>query len=102
MPEGKTKIRLHVHPGSAHNEAVSFADGVLRVRVAAPPTKGKANKELLAFLSQLLEVNQDALTIVAGHTSRNKTLSIEGLSREEVWRQLSKRTRLSSSGNASK
>jgi uncharacterized protein (TIGR00251 family) len=63
---------------------VSFADGVLRIKIAAPPLKGKANKELLAFLSQALGVGQGTLTIVKGHTSRNKVIAISGLSREEV------------------
>ncbi len=75
---------MHVYPNAARNEVVGFADGVLRVKIAAPPLKGKANKELLAFLSQALGVGKDTLTIVKGHTSRNKVIAISGLSREEV------------------
>jgi uncharacterized protein (TIGR00251 family) len=82
--ERQAKISLHVYPNAARNEVVSFADGVLRVKIAAPPIKGKANKELLAFLSQALGVGQGALTIIKGHTSRNKVIAISGLSQEEV------------------
>jgi uncharacterized protein (TIGR00251 family) len=63
---------------------IDFSEEVLRVRVAAPPVKGKANKELIAFLAQKLGVSKSVLTIIKGHTSRNKVIAIDGLSREEV------------------
>ncbi len=75
---------MHVYPNAARNEVVGFADGVLRVKIAAPPLQGKANKELLAFLSQALGVGKGTLTIIKGHTSRNKVIAINGLSRQEV------------------
>ena len=63
---------------------MGFTDGVLRVRVAAAPVKGKANRELIAFLSQFLKVTPGALTITRGHTSRHKTIAVNGLSQEEL------------------
>lgn len=63
---------------------VGFVGGVLRVKISAPPVKGKANRELLAFLSQLLGISQGALTITKGYTRRNKTVAIDGLSQEEL------------------
>jgi uncharacterized protein (TIGR00251 family) len=60
------------------------AKGVLRVRLSAPPLRGKANRELLAFLSQLLGVSQSSLAIIKGHTSRSKVVAVSGLSQEEV------------------
>jgi uncharacterized protein (TIGR00251 family) len=79
---------LRVHPAAPRNEVVGFSEGVLRVRVAAPPVKDKANKELLAFLSQLLGVNKSTLTIIKGRTSRNKVLAVYGLSQEEIMKRL--------------
>ncbi len=75
---------MRVYPNAARNEVAGFADGVLRVKIAAPPLKGKANKELLAFLSQALGVDKGTLTIIKGHTSRNKVIAISGLSQDEV------------------
>ena len=91
-------IPLRVHPNAAANELVGFIDGSLRVKVAAPPVKGKANKELIAFLSKVLGVNKDSLTIVTGHTSRNKVIAIAGLSQTDISQRLS--LKLSSSGDA--
>jgi len=80
---------LRVHPNAARNELAGFSEGVLRVRVAAPPVKGKANKELIAFLAQKLGLSKGDLTILKGHTSRNKVISIAGLTREELNQRLS-------------
>ncbi len=67
---------------------MSFSDGVLRIKVSAPPSKGKANRELIDFLSRLLGVSKVSLNIIKGHTSRNKVVAIDGLSREEVMERL--------------
>jgi uncharacterized protein (TIGR00251 family) len=84
----ETRISLHVYPNAARNEVVGFTGGVLQVKVSAPPVKGKANRELIAFLSQVLRVGKGTLTIIKGHTSRNKVIAIGGLSQEEVIRRL--------------
>jgi uncharacterized protein (TIGR00251 family) len=87
--KNETRITVRVHPSAHKNEILDFADGVLRVKVAAPPVRDKANKELIAFLSQVLDVNKNNLSILKGYTSRNKIIAIEGLSREEVMKRLS-------------
>jgi hypothetical protein len=84
----ETRILLHVHPGASRNEVVGFTGGVLRVKVAAPPVRDKANKELIAFLSQTLGVSKAALTIRHGRASKNKVLAIDGLSQEMVMKRL--------------
>jgi len=89
VSESETRILLRVRPNAAKNEVVSFTNGVLQVRVGAPPVKGQANKELLAFLSKALAVGKGALSIVKGHTSRSKVIAIDGLSREDIVKRLS-------------
>ena len=80
---------MHVYPNAARNELAGFSEGVLRLKVAASPVKGKANKELIAFLAQKLGLSKGDFTILKGHSSRNKLISIAGLSREELSRRLS-------------
>ena len=82
-------MRLRVYPGASSNKVTGFADRVLQVRITAPPTKGKANVELIRFLSKMLGVSKGSLTIVKGFTSQNKVIAIAGLSQEEVIQQLS-------------
>jgi len=84
----EAKISLRVYPNASRNEIVGFTEGVLRVRVSAPPSKGKANRELMTFLSRLLGVNKSSVNIIKGYTTRDKVVAIGGLSREEVMKRL--------------
>ena len=84
----EAKISLRVYPNASRNEIVGFTDGVLRVRVSAPPSRGKANKELITFLSRLLGVGKGSVNILKGHTTRKKIVAIDGLNREEVMERL--------------
>ena len=81
-------LRLTVTPNASRNEIVGFTDGVLRVKIAAPPVKGKANRELIVFLSRALGVTRSSLTITKGLTSRNKVIAVEGLSRDDILKRI--------------
>jgi len=59
-------------------------DGILRVRVAAPPVEGKANAELLVFLAKVLGVRKSRMEIVAGQRGLDKIVSVLDLSAEDV------------------
>jgi len=80
----EARISLRVYPNASKSEVLDFTEGILRVRIAAPPVRGKANRELLSLLSQLLGVRQSSLAIIKGHTSRSKLVAVSGLSREEA------------------
>jgi uncharacterized protein (TIGR00251 family) len=84
----ETRISIHVYPNAPRNQVVGLRDGVLAVKIAAPPLRGQANRELVAFLSQLLGVSKSRLAIIRGHTSRNKLISVSGLTKEEVIKKL--------------
>lgn len=88
ISKSEAKISLLVYPNAARNEVLGFTNGILRVKVAAPPVKGRANRELIAFLSRLLDVGKGRVNIIKGYTSRNKLIAVDGLSQEEVMRRL--------------
>ncbi|MBC8378073.1 MAG: DUF167 domain-containing protein, partial [Planctomycetes bacterium] len=46
------QLTVKVVPGSSRTEIAGTLDGMLKIRVAAPPEKGKANKALLAFIAK--------------------------------------------------
>ncbi len=81
-------LSVRVQPNSNRSEVAGFTDGVLEVRVAAPPVRGKANRELVELLSRELGISQGQIEIVRGRTSRNKVLVIDGLSQAEVVERL--------------
>jgi uncharacterized protein len=80
----KSKISLKVQPNAGRNEIVGRVDGVWKIKIGAPPDKGKANKELIDFLSQVLKIRKDSLSLVRGQTSHNKVIEVEGLADGEV------------------
>ncbi len=91
MVEGEqTRIVMRVQPAASQNQIVGFKNGVLYLRIAAPPTKGKANQELVKFLSRVLGVTKSSLTIEKGMTSKMKTIAISGLKQDEVMLRLEK------------
>ena len=57
-------------------------------RVSSPPVDGKANKELIEFLSKLLSIRKSDISIIKGETGRSKLLSIEGMETADIVRCL--------------
>lgn len=84
----KTEISVRVHPNAARNEVTGVTDGIYQVRVSAQPVKGKANKELIAFLSRLSGVSKSQINIIKGYTARNKIIAIDGLTQEDIMKRL--------------
>ena len=84
MREERATIIVRVQPNASQNKLVRFADGVLHLRIAAPPVKGRANQELIRFLSDILGVPKSNLTIEKGATSKRKVISIRGMMQEEI------------------
>ncbi len=82
-------ISVRVHPGAPRNELVACREGVWHVKVAAPRMKGKANAELVEFLSNVLGLSKSSLAVLRGQTSPRKIVQITGLSQDEVLRRLS-------------
>ncbi|MDH4209293.1 MAG: DUF167 domain-containing protein [Anaerolineae bacterium] len=75
---GPTTLSIRVVPGASKTEIVGVSAGTLKVRLAAPPTKGKANAELVKLLARALGVTRREVEIVAGHTARLKKVQIHG------------------------
>ena len=63
-------------PRASRSEIAGEFDGALRVRLAAPPVDGAANRELIRVLAKELKVPPAAVAIVAGSASRSKTVRI--------------------------
>ena len=84
MAMEKIKIRVQVHPNARGNEVQGEKDGMWQLRIAAPPVGGRANQELVRFLSDVLQISKSNLEIEKGLTSRRKLIAISGLSLEQV------------------
>jgi uncharacterized protein (TIGR00251 family) len=71
-------------PGASKDQIQGWLGDSLKVRIQAPPTDGRANDALCVFLAQVLGLSRHAVTLRSGATSRQKLLSIEGLTAAEV------------------
>jgi len=71
------RINVKVFPRSSRQELVE-KDGILKAYVKAAPDKGKANKALVELVASVYGVRKSDVSVVAGHTSRNKVLEIRG------------------------
>jgi uncharacterized protein len=63
---------------ASHSSIAGAHDGALRVRIAAPPVDGAANRELIKVLAKAFKLPQSAVEIIAGANSKNKTIRIHG------------------------
>jgi uncharacterized protein (TIGR00251 family) len=75
---------VHTVPGASASRILGVEAGTLKVRVAAPPVRGKANKELVALLAKALGVSKAQVEIVSGHTARRKRVRVHGVRGEAV------------------
>lgn len=82
------KLTLFIQPKASKNEIIGAHNGALKIKITAPPVDGKANAELVEFLSEILEIPKRQIEILKGETGRNKSVEIFGLSEDEVQKKL--------------
>jgi uncharacterized protein len=83
-----TLLRLRVSPRATGAHVVGRHGEAWKVRVAAPPERGKANDAVLELLAEALRVPPTRLAPVTGARGRDKVVSVAGLTEDEVERRL--------------
>lgn len=84
QPGPMNNFPVKVQPKSSRDQVVGYRDGVLQLRVTAPPDKGRANAAVVALLADALGVAKSRVRIVRGQSSRDKVLTVESLTPEDV------------------
>jgi uncharacterized protein (TIGR00251 family) len=79
-----TQLPVKVVPGSSRNCIAGWLGEALRVRVMAPPERGKANTAVEKIIADALGIPNDAVNIVRGSTSPRKIVEIAGLAEPEI------------------
>jgi uncharacterized protein (TIGR00251 family) len=85
---GGVQLQLHVQPGASRTGIAGMHGDALKIRVAAPPTEGRANRELLEYLAELLGVAVARLSLVKGQSDRRKTVIVSGIELEDARKRL--------------
>jgi len=70
------RLSVKVIPGAQQTAFVGELGDAIKIRLKAPPEKGKANAELVDFLAKKLGVEKSCIRLCSGATSRTKTLEI--------------------------
>lgn len=79
---------VKVQPRAARTELAGEMEGVLKIRLAAPPVDGAANEELIRFLARLFDISRRQVTIVSGLSARNKIIRLAGVTEQAAARIL--------------
>jgi uncharacterized protein (TIGR00251 family) len=86
--KGGAVLTVHVQPKGGRTACVGIHGEALKIRVAAPPVEGAANRELLRFLADQLSLPAAAVRIESGQRSRVKRVRLEGTTAVEVTSRL--------------
>jgi uncharacterized protein (TIGR00251 family) len=81
-------LSVRVAPRSPRDAVAGFHEGVVRIRLCAPPVEGRANEALIRFLARALGIPQRRVSIVSGESGRNKIVRVAGITLPEVLRAL--------------
>jgi len=83
-------LNLRVSPGAKRSSVDGpYGACAFKLRVAAPPTHGRANAEVERFLADLLGTPRSNVTVVRGSASRDKTVLVRGIDGDKVHKLLS-------------
>ena len=94
MTERRVTVLVQIQPNASRNSIVGMSGDVLRLKVAAPPVEGKANQELIKFLSKYLHIRKSDISIEKGLTGRIKTVTIYGIEHDQLAKLLEGTPRL--------
>lgn len=79
MSRNDIVLNVRVIPRASRSQIVGLVDGILKIRVAAPPVDGAANAELVKVLAKAFGVSKGSIEILAGETSRTKRMRVNGV-----------------------
>jgi uncharacterized protein (TIGR00251 family) len=91
---GGVILSVRLQPRAARNEIVGPHGDSLKIKVTAPPVDSAANEALVQLLADRLDLARNRIELVRGHTSRQKSVHLTGLTALQV------EARLTGSGRA--
>jgi hypothetical protein len=73
------RLNVKVVPGSSRDQIVGWLGDALKIKVMAPPEKGRANEAVVEILAEKLGISTDDIEVVSGHSSTSKVIAISAL-----------------------
>ena len=81
-------IKVRVQPKASRNQVTGYHEDTLRLRVTAPPAEGQANTGVITLLAKTLGISRSKLQIIRCQSARDKLVSVDTLSQQEVRRRI--------------
>ena len=75
---GNVELSLHCQPRAAKTEIVGLHGDALKIRLAAPPVEGQANRVLCKFFAGYFGVSQEDFQFLSGKGAKQKRVLIKG------------------------
>ncbi len=77
-------MEILVTPRASRAKIGPRHDGRIKIAVTAPPVDGEANAAVIELVADALGIARGAVTVVAGVSSRRKTLRVQGISADQI------------------
>ena len=75
---------MKVVPGSSRDQIVGWLGDALKIRVMAPPEKGKANEAVVEILAEKLGISTDDIEVESGRSSPSKVIAVTGMDDDAI------------------
>ncbi len=82
------KLHIKVIPSSSKDCIAGWLEDTLKVKVTAPPEKGKANQAVIKVLEKNLELAKGSIHITSGTTSSRKVIEIKCSDDDVIYKKL--------------
>jgi uncharacterized protein (TIGR00251 family) len=99
MSTSPVKLSVKVVPGASRTEIAGWLGESLKLRVSAPPERGKANLAVETLMCDALGLPSGSVRVISGGTSPRKTLEIHGMRHADIVNRLSKQLDLPLTSN---
>jgi uncharacterized protein (TIGR00251 family) len=78
------RLKVKVVPGSSRDQIVGWLGDALKIKVTAPPERGKANEAVIRLLAAALGIAADDISVASGHSSPAKVMAVAGIDDETI------------------
>jgi len=78
------RLKVKVVPGSSRDQIMGWLGDPLKIKVTAPPEKGKANEAVVELLAAALGIAADDISVISGYSSPAKVVAIAGMDDETI------------------
>ncbi|XP_050737428.1 UPF0235 protein C15orf40 homolog [Eriocheir sinensis] len=86
--QGNVIIKIFAKPGAKNNGVTGLSDEGVGVQVAAPPSDGEANQELVKYLASVIGVRKSDVSLIRGSRARQKVVAVSSTTRAAVTEKL--------------